>query len=743
MGKVELLAPAGTMECFMAAMRAGADAVYIGGQKFGARAFAGNFTDEEVLQAIRIAHFWNRKVYLTVNTLLKENELKEVVPYLTPFYEAGLDAVIIQDPGVLKICREHFPDLALHASTQMTVTEAGAANLLKELGIERVVPARELSLEEIRILKEESGLEIETFIHGALCYAYSGQCLFSSFLGGRSGNRGRCAQPCRQPYRCTPDKNRSKEEKYPLSLKDLCILPLLPSLIRAGIDSFKIEGRMKSPEYVAGVTAIYRKYIDLYETDPDHWKTDKKDLELLSQLYVRSGLEQGYFERYNGKEMVTLDKPGYTGCSEAVVEQIRESIMQREMNRPVDLMMSLTADCPAFLSATTMLEDGTSIEVFGEGNVVSPAQKRPLTEADVTKQLKKTGGSSFEAQNIEVYLNGDVFMPMGAINDLRRQVLDKLYDAVCLHFSPETDRTVCNQPDVCVQEQSNPVTGLRVQALFAEQAEEAVKNHAVERLYLSADCMLSAAEDTTSLIRLIGDRKKSDPDFTFFLTLPSILRAYSENWLKKLNDVVSEYSGLIDGICVSSVSGIAAARRFGWKQKIALASNVYCWNKASLSEYEKMAEVVTYGAPVELNRSGLSDLPRAKMEMMVYGRIPMMISANCVRKTAGECRITHDAGILEKGIDRRLTDCYLTDRYKVDFPVLANCMHCMNTIYNSVPLSLHAYLDEIMTSGIQAVRLDFTTESKQEVREIIAFYAGGGDNPVSSHTTGHYKKGAQ
>ena len=278
MKKPELLAPAGNMECFKAAINAGADAVYIGGQKFGARAFAGNFTDEEVIEAIRLAHFWNKKVYLTVNTLLKDDEIRELVSYLKPFYEAGLDAVIIQDMGVLRLCRQHFPGLSLHISTQMTVTESGAANLLKELGAERIVPARELTLDEIQKLKKESGLEIETFIHGAMCYCYSGQCLFSSFLGGRSGNRGRCAQPCRQPYQTSLQKKGKKEEHYPLSLKDMCVLPILPRLIAAGIDSFKIEGRMKSAEYVAGVTAMYRKYIDLYFDSPKSFQVSKEDI---------------------------------------------------------------------------------------------------------------------------------------------------------------------------------------------------------------------------------------------------------------------------------------------------------------------------------------------------------------------------------------------------------------------------------------------------------------------------------
>ena len=242
--KVELLAPAGNFACFQAAINAGADAVYLGGEQYGARAYAGNFSSEEIIKALRTAHLFGRRIYLTVNTLVKESEFGSLIPYVRPLYDAGLDGVIVQDIGVLKCLQESFPGLELHASTQMAITGVYGAAYLKKLGVCRIVPARELSLDEIRDIRERTGLEVECFIHGAMCYAYSGQCLFSSILGGRSGNRGRCAGPCRLPY-----ADRKNRVQYPLSLKDMYTLPMLPELIQAGIDSFKIEGRMKSPEY--------------------------------------------------------------------------------------------------------------------------------------------------------------------------------------------------------------------------------------------------------------------------------------------------------------------------------------------------------------------------------------------------------------------------------------------------------------------------------------------------------------
>ena len=255
--KVELLAPAGDFQCFQAAINAGADAVYLGGEKFGARAYANNFTEEEIINALRIAHLFGKKIYLTVNTLVKEKEIEQLVPYIVPLYEAGLDGVIVQDIGVFEILKKNFPGLELHASTQMTITGVYGAKFLKELGASRIVPARELSLEEIRYIHDETGIEIEAFIHGAMCYGYSGQCLFSSIIGGRSGNRGRCAGPCRLPY--TDEKGKTI---YPLSLKDMYTLPMIPKLIDAGIYSFKIEGRMKSSYYVATVVNAYRRALD-------------------------------------------------------------------------------------------------------------------------------------------------------------------------------------------------------------------------------------------------------------------------------------------------------------------------------------------------------------------------------------------------------------------------------------------------------------------------------------------------
>ncbi|MBR1691747.1 MAG: U32 family peptidase, partial [Lachnospiraceae bacterium] len=423
---VELLAPAGNMECLRTAINAGADAIYIGGDRFGARAYAENFDQEALCEALDYAHLFGRRVYLTLNTLLKEEELLQIPSYVSPFYEAGLDGVIVQDFGVVRILKKYFADLKLHASTQMTVTGADGARLLREQGICRVVPARELSLQEIARIKQEAGVEVEAFIHGAMCYCYSGQCLFSSFLGGRSGNRGRCAGPCRLPYDIVGENGRvnSKAEQYPLSLKDLGVLPILPKLIGACIDSFKIEGRMKSPEYVAGVTSIYRKYIDLYMQSQSGFAIEPEDLRHLKSLYTRGAMETGYYERKNGRSMVTLSKGGYENAVSDFGREMKSRYVDASRKLPLRGRAVLHIGEPARLTLETAGAPGGTepqgqlaaergdvrFEAVGD-TAVQEAQNCPMQETDIKKQLFKTGNTVFEIGELIIEKDSKVFLP--------------------------------------------------------------------------------------------------------------------------------------------------------------------------------------------------------------------------------------------------------------------------------------------------------------------------------------------
>jgi putative protease len=348
---IEILAPAGSYEGMRAAMNAGCDAVYIGGNSFGARAYANNLDENTLLGAIDEAHIRNKKLYLTVNTLLKEKEhAGELYRFLEKFYRQGLDAVIVQDMGVLHFIHEYFPELMIHASTQTTLTMAQGANLLKPYGVTRLVTARELSLREIRTIRENTDLEIETFVHGALCYCYSGQCLMSSMIGGRSGNRGRCAQPCRMSYQFYSGKKKlsSDQEKYLLSPKDINTLAYIPELIEAGIDSFKIEGRMKRPEYAALVSNLYRSYADLYleqgkEYYDNHIHSESfhEDMQKLQDIYNRGGFSEGYGKTYHGKSMMSLYRPNHSGVHVGEVASVRGTqvyiTLQEDVN-PQDIL---------------------------------------------------------------------------------------------------------------------------------------------------------------------------------------------------------------------------------------------------------------------------------------------------------------------------------------------------------------------------------------------------------------------
>ena len=480
MGNREVLAPAGTYECFRAAINAGADAVYLGGSMFGARAFAGNFEEAELIKAIRTAHLYGRKVYLTVNTLLRNDELEKLVQYVKPYYEEGLDAVIVQDYGVFAVLREAFPGLDLHASTQMTITGKYGAQLLKDMGAARVVPARELSANEIRDIYDNVDVEIESFVHGALCYCYSGQCLLSSMIGGRSGNRGRCAQPCRLTYSAN-----GISEKYLLSPKDMCTIEAVPDILDAGVYSLKIEGRMKSPEYVAGVSYAYRKYVDMYlEKGRDGYRVEERDIRQLMDLYNRGGFCKGYYYAQNDKSMMTFDRPNHQGIvignikngelvlsqevnpgdvlefpdgseyttptgkksgrlalpkgvlknpkngaavyrtrNNELLGQLRAGYIDNDIKIPVRMEIFLKSGERACLK---LLSGDKELVVYGD--VLEPSDKRPAVREDVVKQLKKLGGTVFSSDegNIVTDIQGRPFVPVRLLNDLRRNALEEL-----------------------------------------------------------------------------------------------------------------------------------------------------------------------------------------------------------------------------------------------------------------------------------------------------------------------------
>lgn len=725
MKKVELLAPAGNYESLTGALMAGADAVYLGGNAFGARAYADNFSKEEICEGIRYAHILGKKIYLTVNTLVKEREFPSLYDFLLPFYENGLDGVIIQDMGVFTFIREYFPGLELHASTQMTITGAYGASLLKKEGACRIVPARELSLKEIKEIKNKVDIEIETFVHGAMCYCYSGQCLFSSILGGRSGNRGRCAQPCRLPYRVN-----GGPEEYPLSMKDMCTIELLPELIEAGIDSFKIEGRMKKPEYAAGVTAFYRKYIDLYykckeEGKKDTYHVEVHDLEQLNALYIRSERSEGYYHQHNGRNMITLSSPSYSGNDDVLIDRIRSRFLSKKKILPVTLNAAFHAGSNARLTITA---NGASVDI--EGGMVQKALKQPLSIEKIKEQLSKSGGTNFAVSSVEISADDDIFMPVSSLNELRREGLHSLEEELIRNngFGYSGRKALPYRKSPCVCDNNKNESEIHALVSTSLQLQAAVEEE-ISRIYID-----KMELDEEFLQKLASYKERSR--IQFYLVFPYIVRKRNEQHLNRLYQILN--TPVFDGALVRNLETIAFLESKGIHKPVIADSSMYVWNSyACRFMMEKAAELY---APSELNSYELQDVQktddgnRSIYSIVIYGRIPMMISAGCLKKTEGECRMI--SGFSE-----------LSDRYQKQFPVYNDCTSCYNIIYNSVPLSLHKIFDQDVFRPVNC-RLDFTTENQEETRKIISYFrelsSGRNTDPFyKEFTTGHYKRGVE
>ena len=737
-GKTELLAPAGSFETLKAVVNAGADAVYCAGNRFGARAYANNFTEEEMISAIDFVHLKGKKLYMTVNTLLKEKELEgQLYSYLKPYYETGLDAVIVQDLGVMHFIREHFPGLHIHASTQMTITGAYGAELMLNAGCSRIVTARELSLQEIQNIYEKTGAEIESFVHGALCYGYSGQCLLSSMIGGRSGNRGRCAQPCRLPYELLEDKQKGssskhRKEAYLLSLKDLCTIDFIPELIQHGVHSFKIEGRMKQAEYAAGVTSIYRYYIDRYETNPEEsYQVSEADKQKLWDLGNRCGFTDGYYKRHNGKEMITFEKPSHEKGNEQLQQQIRKTYIEKEEKEKIKGILILSKEFPAKL----VLEyKGVKTEVMGD--IVQKAQKQPMSKETILDKMRKTGNTPFVFETLFVEMEEDIFIPVGALNQLRRDGLEQLQQQILEPYKrtapgwqePEEQYQKVNQyKGKNVHEAGKKVwkPELRVLVEEPEQFLAALKQAEVRRIYM--DIFKVTLKD----IKAARECGKE-----LYLTLPYILR---KNIAEQMEQVFAELSKQNpDGYLVRNLEEICFLQKMGIEgRKIQTDYGVYVCSKEAVKALKEW-NIEHFTLPVELNRNELLDLTCENGEMILYGHQPLMISAGCLHKNTSGC-------------DRTPGIFYLKDRYAKIFPVKNNCRECYNVIYNTSPLFLLHHQQELQRLAPEAVRLHFTIENKKKMEQVFELYrqAFQENRKISpeqyfkDYTNGHFKRGVE
>lgn len=750
MKELELLAPAGSLKTLKAVIHAGADAVYLGGSMFGARAYANNFNEEELLEAIRFGHIHGRKIILAVNTLLKEYELGQLYDYLHPYYEAGLDAVIVQDMGVMEFVKTHFPNLPIHTSTQMTITNVEGARLLKEQGVERVVTAREMSLEEIQRIHDEVGVELESFIHGALCYCYSGQCLFSSIIGGRSGNRGRCAQPCRLSYEVLQgEKSLTGHHATPiLSLKDMCTLPFLYELADHGVYSFKIEGRMKTPEYAAGVVSIYRKYMDSY-LDGSRIPVEKKDIRALLELGNRGGFTSGYYYHHNDSDMLSGESASHNKSEGVLQDNIRREYVETELKEKIKGKLILNKECPAKIE----VQYG-KIKVSYQGDMVLVAQNRPLTKEVVTEKITKTGNTPFVFEKLEVTMDDDIFMPVNQLNQLRRGALEALEEALLKPYertlpelvetsSAETDRqttgNAINEKQISGQsllqtsgqQSAGSSTEVRVLIEDAEQLLAVLKADFVDTVYL--DCMLYTRENLIRKLSEDIDRVHASGKKAFYV-FPFIFRQQTSLFYEKIMPELKKLP--LDGIMVRSLDEIAFIKEWGNENwQMVSDSNLYTYSNEA-SEYFYRLGMMQDTIPVELNRKEILRRENSRSEMIIYGRLPLMITAQCIHKNTLGCM--HQPKVLN-----------LKDRYSVHFPVKNFCSECYNVIYNSLPVCLFKEDVTVKKIAPAAVRLSFTTETEEEAEQILTIYGdiyknGGilGQLPMEC-TNGHFKRGVE
>ena len=799
--RVEILAPAGSMECLKAAIAAGADAVYTGGALFGARAYAHNLTEEELLEAIDYVHLHGRRLYLTVNTLIKDREMeKQMYDYLLPYYRQGLDAVIVQDIGLFRFIRKHFPDLPIHASTQMTLTGVDGAKFLEKEGAQRIVTSRELSMAEVKKIADETELEIESFVHGALCYCYSGQCLFSSFIGGRSGNRGQCAQPCRLLYR-TPE---AKRPQYLLSLKDICTLELIPEMIESGIYSFKIEGRMKKPEYAAAVAFQYRKYADLYlkyyeecpaGEDPAAYAMKKyrvceEDRQMLLDLYNRGGFHTGYYHTQNGREMVSLNRPNHAGVpavkvlakkgrtvtAKAMTDLSPQDIIELPMRKGrekadnytckdavrkgMNVQIPVFADTPfkrdeiwmrtrnsalierlheEFVNgkikericgtfrlypqeAATLTVKGRDAEITVTGEKAQEALSQPMSRERIEKQLRKTGNTEFEFSFLKVEIGEKVFLPMQSLNELRREALETLEKVICEKYRRSGEVKDPEEDTIELSMEEEVLSGWTASVRTAEQMEVILEEEAIGRIYV--DCtMFPRIWEKDSYVEWITKVHATGKEI--YLVMPYIFR---ERTRKQYEAAYNRIFGAgWDGILIANYESFAFLKEHGYTGRIMTDYNLYEFNQES-RKFWKEKGVFEFTAPVELTERELQDLRVKDGEVIVYGYFPMMISAGCIQKTTRGCL-------------KKSGQTTITDRYRNPFVVKNECDYCYNILYNYVPLYLGDRMEEVYQIGPGRIRLMFTTERQQEVRQILSAYFEGKELPEGTYTRGHWKRG--
>lgn len=780
---IEVLSPAGTVESFKAAINAGADAVYLGGDLFGARAYAGNFNREALLEAIDYAHIRGKKVYLTVNTLLKNNEIDDLLyDYLLPYYREGLDAVIVQDYGVFEYIKNVFPNMDLHASTQMTITSHYGAKQLYEAGAKRIVTARELTLDEIALIRKElPELEIESFVHGALCYCYSGQCLMSGIIGGRSGNRGRCAQACRLNYEVFDNKEKkvSDNNNYILSPKDMCAIEILPKVIEAGVNSLKIEGRMKSPVYTAGVVSIYRKYVDRYlEFGKEKYNVSSEDYIKLMDLFNRGNFTTGYYNQNIGIDMMSMKRPNHQGVAVLKVTDAKKGQFSAKPLKPLfpGDVIEIAGDYNITIGAKDVNSKILSYKIPSKFKVEKGATlyrtHNEQLKKDITQEYIDSDNNSRRKINMNITLTeGKAAELVTECDEILITTLSDMEVSKAVN-KPMTEEQIIknlnklgNTPFLLNNIKVNIVGDIFIPASALNELRRKAIEDLCEKLVSigkrdevegicsaqnnnntgNREIKLTVLVNTIEQFNAVIDSQKKDIDIIYidaaigngevlsnlaqiakkanikpYIAFPQIFRKKGIAYMDRIKDILKK--DIFEGCLIRSLCELKYLEENDIKLAFTTDHNMYTFNHYSKKFLEALgAECCT--VPLELNEKELGSLDLHNMEIVGYGYYPMMISAQCVRKNTVGC-------------DGKNACMKLKDRKNSMLYHVSKCSYCYSYIYNEKATYLMDYQEEFEQWGISRIRMELTVEDYEKTREVLA-------GTVKEYTRGHFAKGVE
>ena len=692
---IELLAPAGSMDALRAAVQNGANAVYLGCGTFNARQSAKNFTPQTLKDAVKYCHIRGVEVHLTLNTLVSDKEIPQVCDLIRHAASCCVDAFIVQDLGIVQLCRQIAPHIAIHGSTQMTVHSLAGVQMCAAMGIKRVVLSRELSREEIRYICNHSPIEIEIFAHGALCMCYSGQCYMSAMIGGRSGNRGRCAQPCRQSYGYT-----HWESKYPLSLKDNCLVHYLKELEEMGVASIKLEGRMKRAEYVATVTAVYRKALD-------EGQVSKPMMDALMTAFNRQGFTDGYYTHRINRKMFGIRED--TKEDGEWLQAARNSYEAGETQLVDISFRGVVSTEGSFLSATD--PEGRTCQVAGP--IPELARNVPLTGQALAQRIAKTGGTPYRCTEVRTHVDPGLTISAAAVNAMRRDVLNQL---TALRARRE-DHPIRKPAPIPNYKGPKGIPGLTIQVTTREQLTPRLVNTETTMLYVPIHLLM----EDMNLLQTLARRGR------VAAVLPRIVH---DGELPKLqHDMAVLHDMGIRDILVGNLGLLIPARDA--KMRIHGDFGLNIFNSASMNVLRDL-QLASATLSFEMTLPQIRDVSKGvNAELIVYGRLPLMVTEHCLMKNrTGECSC-------------HTGPAKLTDKTGAEFPIIKDCGTCRSVLLNGKKLSWLDRQDDLAKLGLWAVRLYFTTENVREVDRVLSDYLNPEGFDPGACTRGLYLRGVE